>query len=95
MTGKFFWYELMTSDRTAAETFYDKVIGLTSASFGDSYTVVEAGGRGIGGLMTIPPEAADGDSTSVEPTLAIVEADADPVALGCARRNLVAQPAFP
>jgi len=61
MSSKFFWYELMTSDRAAAEAFYAKVVGWTLSPFGppdDPYMIVEAGGRGVGGIMTIPPEAA-------------------------------------
>lgn len=62
MSSKFFWYELMTNDRAAAETFYKTVIGWTLSPFGDPsdpYMIVEAGGRGVGGLMTIPKEAGD------------------------------------
>ncbi|TAK08764.1 MAG: VOC family protein, partial [Rhizorhabdus sp.] len=61
MARKFFWYELMTSDHAAAETFYANVVGWTLSPFptnGHPYTVVEAAGRGIGGLMPIPEEAA-------------------------------------
>jgi predicted enzyme related to lactoylglutathione lyase len=61
MANKFFWYELMTTDHPAAEAFYSKVVGWTFSPFptdGHPYTVVEAGGRGVGGLMPIPPEAA-------------------------------------
>lgn len=61
MASRFFWYELMTSDHAAAEVFYSNVVGWTLTPFaaaGHPYTVVEAGGRGIGGLMPIPEEAA-------------------------------------
>lgn len=60
MVGKFFWYELMTNDRAAAEDFYTKVVGWTLSPFGDPadpYMIVEAGGQGVGGIMTIPQEA--------------------------------------
>ena len=60
MANKFFWYELMTSDRPAAESFFSKVVGWTLQPFGsteDPYTIIEANGRGVGGLMTIPEEA--------------------------------------
>lgn len=63
MANKFFWYELMTSDRAAAEGFYAKVVGWTLSPFGDPddpYTIIEAAGRGIGGIMAIPEEAAAG-----------------------------------
>jgi uncharacterized protein len=62
MASKFFWYELMTSDRAAAEGFYSKVIGWTLSPFGDPadpYMIVEAAGQGVGGIMTIPKEACD------------------------------------
>ncbi len=61
MANQFFWYELMTSDVKAAEAFYSAVIGWTTTPFEGSahdYTVVNAGDRGVGGLMTLPPEAA-------------------------------------
>lgn len=62
MAKDFFWYELLTSDRPAAERFYSAVVGWTLQPFGsadDPYTIVEAGKRGVGGLMTIPPEARE------------------------------------
>ena len=33
LLGRPLWYELMTTDIKAAETFYNKVIGWTSAPF--------------------------------------------------------------
>ncbi|QTH23595.1 VOC family protein [Rhizorhabdus wittichii] len=62
MASKFFWYELMTDDRAAAEAFYKEVIGWTLSPYGpaeDPYVIVEAGGRGVGGIMAIPKEACD------------------------------------
>ena len=40
--GKFFWYELMTSDPKAALAFYGDVVGWTSQPFGPDgdYNVV-------------------------------------------------------
>jgi len=62
MTNRFFWYELMTSDQAAAEAFYANVVGWKLQPFpatGHPYTVLEVdGGRGVGGIMPIPPEAA-------------------------------------
>lgn len=60
--SNFFWYELMTSDTAAAETFYKKVVGWDSEPFPGStmaYTLFKAGDRGVAGLMTIPPQAAE------------------------------------
>ncbi|MBS7704655.1 VOC family protein [Chelatococcus asaccharovorans] len=61
-TGKFVWYELATSDRAAAETFYKNVVGWTMQDSGMvdfAYTILNAGERPIGGLMTLPQEACD------------------------------------
>jgi predicted enzyme related to lactoylglutathione lyase len=60
MTGKFVWYELMTSDAKAAETFYCKVAGwdakCAGKDYGD-YRILSAGTHGVGGLMPIPEDA--------------------------------------
>lgn len=56
----FIWYELMTTDLDAAEAFYTKVVGWTPQAFPGSdmrYTVMNAGDRGVAGVMTIPDEA--------------------------------------
>ena len=61
MAGNFFWYELMTSDVDAAARFYATVIGWTTQDFPSPdmhYVVVNANGVGVGGIMTVPPEAA-------------------------------------
>ncbi|KRB86605.1 glyoxalase [Sphingomonas sp. Root710] len=61
MANRFFWYELMTSDQQAAEAFYADVVGWKLQPFpanGHPYTVLEVDGRGVGGIMPIPPEAA-------------------------------------
>lgn len=56
MTQKFFWYELMTSDPGAATAFYTDVVGWRPQSYDDTgaYTVLNAGDRGIGGIMASP-----------------------------------------
>lgn len=63
-SGKFFWYELMTSDPKAALTFYGDVVGWTSQPFGgertdDPYNVVSGRAGPLGGVMSIPAEAKD------------------------------------
>ncbi|MBN9039505.1 MAG: VOC family protein [Rhizobiales bacterium] len=54
----FFWYELMTPDMKGAEAFYTAVVGWTPQAFdpggGMPYTVLNAGERGIGGIMPMP-----------------------------------------
>ena len=60
--GKFFWYDLMTSDPKAAEAFYTRVVGWTakdSGAPGQDYTLLCADGMPIGGLMKLPKEASD------------------------------------
>ena len=58
LLGRPVWYELMTSDPAAAETFYKKVVGWTAAPFEQSpnpYTVFKRGGDvGVAGLMKTP-----------------------------------------
>jgi predicted enzyme related to lactoylglutathione lyase len=60
--AQFVWYELMTSDAKAAESFYRKVVGWNAqdASQGDmKYTALLAGEAPVAGLMTLPKEACD------------------------------------
>lgn len=60
--SKFIWYELMTSDLDAALAFYRAVVGWESEAWDGAadfrYVVVKAGERGVGGMMTLPQEAA-------------------------------------
>jgi uncharacterized protein len=56
--GAFSWCELMTTDLKAAEEFYVKLFDWTMADGpieGMEYRVLSAGGQGVGGMMTIPP----------------------------------------
>jgi predicted enzyme related to lactoylglutathione lyase len=58
LLGRPVWYELMTTDAAAAETFYKNVVGWTSAPFADApnpYTVFRRSGDvGVGGVMKRP-----------------------------------------
>jgi predicted enzyme related to lactoylglutathione lyase len=59
--GSFVWYELMSSDVAAAKAFYTKVIGWKTEDMsmpGMTYTVLRAGDTQIGGMMTLPKDAA-------------------------------------
>jgi len=58
--GRFVWHELMTTDLDAARDFYTKVIGWTTQKWDGNkdYTMWLAGKRPVGGLMTLPAEAA-------------------------------------
>jgi uncharacterized protein len=58
--AKFVWYELMTGDTKAAESFYRSVVGwnMQDAGMGDpAYTILSAGEIMVGGIMAIPEEA--------------------------------------
>ncbi|MGH6813347.1 MAG: VOC family protein [Methylocella sp.] len=58
--GKFVWYDLMTSDVKAAESFYRSVIGWDAKDSGladRSYTLFSVGPAMVGGLMPIPEVA--------------------------------------
>jgi predicted enzyme related to lactoylglutathione lyase len=60
LLGRPVWYELMTTDPAAAETFYHKVIGWTPAPFDQSpnpYTLFKrTGDVGVAGLMKRPDD---------------------------------------
>jgi Predicted enzyme related to lactoylglutathione lyase len=58
--AKFVWYDVMTSDTKAAESFYRSVIGWDTKDSGmtdRSYTLLSVGPTMVGGLMPIPEEA--------------------------------------
>jgi predicted enzyme related to lactoylglutathione lyase len=58
--GKFIWYDVMTTDTKAAESFYRSVIGWTAKDSGvpdRSYTLFSAGPTMVAGLMPIPVDA--------------------------------------
>jgi predicted enzyme related to lactoylglutathione lyase len=54
----FSWTELMTRDVAGAKEFYRKVLGWEMAEMpmgeGQPYTVLKAGGQGVGGIMPMP-----------------------------------------
>ncbi len=58
--GRFLWYDLMTSDPAAAQTFYGKVAGWGLQPLEDPnmpYTMFTRGEVPIGGSMQLPDEA--------------------------------------
>ncbi len=60
--GAFSWCELVAPDVSKARAFYSKLFGWETedmAATGMSYTVIKAGGKGIGGIMAPPPGAKD------------------------------------
>jgi len=60
ISGKFVWYDVMTTDTKAAETFYRGVMGWDAKDSGmadGTYTLLSVGPTMIGGLMPIPEDA--------------------------------------
>jgi uncharacterized protein len=59
MPNGFFWYDVMTTDLEAAETFYRSVVGWGTQDTGATprYTLFTVDGRGVAGLMAIPDDA--------------------------------------
>ena len=58
--GNFVWYDVMTTDTKAAESFYRAVMGWdakNSGMPGVSYTLLSMGPAMVGGLMPIPEDA--------------------------------------
>jgi uncharacterized protein len=65
--SRFVWYELMTTDVTAAKAFYGEVVGWSAqdASIpGMGYTFFTAGAAAVGGLISLPEEVR---KTGVQP----------------------------
>ena len=57
-TGRFVWYELMTTDPKAAVAFYGEVVGWKTQLWEDGgYTMWVSSQGPIGGVMTLPEEA--------------------------------------
>ena len=60
--GAFSWNELMTTDVASAKKFYAEAFGWEfrdEPMEGMTYTIVKAGGKEIGGIMAMPPEAGE------------------------------------
>ena len=57
MPNQFFWYDVMTTDTKAAESFYRHVVGWGTESAGagnPDYTLFTVDGQHAAGLMAIP-----------------------------------------
>lgn len=51
--GRFVWYELMTTDTSAAKKFYPAVTGWSTQAFDKSYEMWTSGGTPLGGMMNL------------------------------------------
>jgi hypothetical protein len=61
--GDFSWVELLTTDVEAAKEFYQGVFGweLSESPMPEGgYTLIKAGGRAVGGMMSMPPGVPPG-----------------------------------
>ncbi len=99
MPTSFIWYELMTSDTEAAAAFYRAVVGWETKPFegGQDYTILEANGRGVGGLMATPEDAlAAGARPAWFGYVAVPDVDAEAAATatagGTLHRDIVTVP---
>lgn len=84
-TSPFVWYELMTSDESAAEAFYRQVIGWQTADAGmpdRRYTLLKAGDTPVAGLMALPQAASEmGSRPGWMGYVAVADVDAHAVKL--------------
>jgi predicted enzyme related to lactoylglutathione lyase len=59
--GDFSWCELMSRNVQGSKKFYAELLGWQLEDMpmkdGRAYTVVKAGGRSVGGIMPMPPDA--------------------------------------
>ena len=65
--GKFVWYELMTPDPKAAETFYRSAIGWGAQDAGKpdmAYTLLTAGPIPVAGVMETPQRILDAGASA-------------------------------
>ena len=60
--GRFVWHELQTTDTTAAQSFYQKIMGWGTQAWENdpSYVMWTAKGETVGGLTTPPAQAKAG-----------------------------------
>ena len=87
MGSHFIWYELITSDADAAAAFYHHVVGWTQRPFEQDprYRLFSMGDKGIGGLMTLPPDAAGaGMPPSWHAYVSVADVDASVTAITAA-----------
>jgi hypothetical protein len=80
LPGKVVWHDLLTKDPSAARRFYGELFGWTfrdvDLGAGQSYTVIEHEGRGIGGLVDARGMDADVNVSRWIPVLSVADVDA-------------------
>jgi len=94
--GEFIWYELMTTDSDAAESFYSGVIGwdIKYSGMADAdYRMLYAGEAGIGGLMQLDDNMiAGGARPSWTAYVAVEDVDATAAAVKAAGGAVIVPP---
>ncbi len=66
--GDFIWYELLTTDAGAAQTFYSAILGWTFKDSGQAnvdYRIFSMNNNNVGGLMQLTPEMTKGGARPV------------------------------
>lgn len=90
--GRFVWRELMTSDLEAAKRYYSELFGWATKVFetrGHPYVIVEANGKGVGGMMPLMQQRVPPNWTSY---LSIADVDAGAERAKSAGGNVVHAP---
>lgn len=64
--GRFVWHELMTADPARSKSFYEKLVGWSSESWGQdaTYQLWMNGKNAVGGYMELPPEVKQAGAPS-------------------------------
>lgn len=80
LPGKVVWHDLLTEDPAAAKRFYGELFGWTfrpvDLGAGQTYTVIEHAGRGIGGLVDARGFNTDVNVSRWIPVLSVADMDA-------------------
>lgn len=78
--GDFSWTELLTRDVAGAKKFYRELLGWEMDDMpmpeGEAYTVLKAGGEGVGGIMAMPPQVPSSVPPHWAPYVTVNDVDA-------------------
>jgi predicted enzyme related to lactoylglutathione lyase len=74
--GKFVFHELLNDDPARAQAFYGELFGWQFQDQGDGYSLIEADGRPIGGLVQHQPEDPARSENQWLSTLSVADVDA-------------------
>ena len=78
--GDFSWTELLTRDVEGSKRFYKDLLGWEMDEMpmpgGEAYTVLKAGGEGVGGIMAMPAEVPSQVPPHWAPYVTVKDVDA-------------------